>query len=126
MKTGYELYIQDSLTEEQHNRAIAFLEEFHNATQADPCKRYWGDEGGGYTSYVRRGTFGFWIDRGDLVFRRIAKNARRFAVVKMDTLKILTREDVRCPCPIHLGGAKVTWINKPAMTLWKRVGEPKG
>jgi len=126
MKTGYELYIQDGLNKEERERAVAFCKEFHKETQADPKKRYWGRPTGGHTSFFRRGTFGYLIDfKGGLVFRRISNTARRFAVVKRDTLKIIG-EDCGCPCPQHLGGAKVEWIQKPAMTLFLSVGDAKG
>ena len=80
-----------------------------------------------------------------MVFRRISKNARRFSIVKTDTLEvfndklldkhhksyrgIIPNGDIpknACPCPRHGQSVKVRFKFPLKMKLYASVGDIKG
>ena len=143
MNQGFEVHIQRDLTPEQRRSAISYVNHFIATTCADSHFRYFGKPGGGYTSGLWRGCLGLNVT-DDLVFRRIAKNARRFAVVKLESLevhndKLLDKahsnyRDVQpdggipnmCKCPRHRASLRVRFKKIPEMELYARIGEVKG
>ena len=144
MNKGFELYIQKNLTQDERIMGENYLREFLVKTCADPKMRYFGVTGGGYTTGMWRGRFG--ISLGDtLVFRRIAKNARRFAVIQINTLEVFNDKYLdkhnpmyrdlspdgeiptdKCRCPRHKGSIRVRFKQKPELELFALVGQAKG
>lgn len=101
--------------------------------------RYFGKPGGGYTSGLWRGRLGINIGNG-LVFRRISKNIRKFAVVRENTMEVYNDKhhesyrDIqpdgeipkKCSCPRHNGSLKVRFKGKIEFDLYAQIGEIKG
>ena len=152
MKTGYEIYIQKNLSDIDKERAKKFCQSFIDSTNNDPKKRYWGKSGGGYTTGMWRGRLGISLYLPgekqydpNIVFRRISKTKRKFAVVHLDTMEVhndksLDRLNDRdllpdgpiprnvCNCPRHKGSIKVRFKNNqpPELELFYRTGDVKG
>lgn len=147
MKTLFEIYIQKNLTEEEKNKAKEFCQFFVDKTLSDPKKRYFGCTGGGYTSGLWRGRLGLAVFYGqpgvkewdkNLIFRRISKNKRKFAVVRKDTLEVyndkhLDKTDYDrelypngpipdiCICPRCRGSIKVRFKQMPDLELFASI-----
>lgn len=144
MKKGFEIFIQKDLSIEEKEKAVNFCKCFVDKTCADPKMRYFGVKGGGYTSGLWRGRLGLSVNWDkNLVFRRISKNKRSFAVVRLETLevfndKVLHKTHGRnliqnggdlikhCMCPQCRGSIKVRFKTKPDMELYIRIGDVKG
>lgn len=144
MKTGFAIYIQDSITPQEHNEALVYARKFLLATLNDEKQRYFGESGGGYTTGLWRGRLGLRVT-DDMVFRRISKNQRKFAIVKLDTMVVYNDKYLDkhhksyrdlfpdgpipkgCCCPRHSGSIRVKWKNRvPAMSLYAQIGDIKG
>ena len=152
MKTGYEIYIQKDLSDVDKEKAKKFCQSFIDSTNADPKKRYWGKPGGGYTSGMWRGRLGIFIympgDKhydGHIVFRRISKNKRTFAVVHVDSMEVYNDKKLDkfndrdiipdgdipikyCNCRRHKGSIKVRFKDgkPPELEFFYKTGEVRG
>lgn len=128
MKWGFQLEIQNNLSNEEHKKALEYANKFIINTLNDSKKRFGGhNTKGGYESYWKRGTFGFQFDRGSLVCRRISNNRRVFAIVRTEELELVEGSGCDCICPHHRGGAKAKWKNgKPKTFIYIKMGEIKG
>ncbi len=148
MKKGFAIFIQEDLDQKQQDKAKSFANKFISSTCLDPKFRYFGKTGGGYCSGLWRGRYGLEMPfQGELVFRRIAKNARKFGIVKPDTLVahkgrpiiankpsgwIECKEGEQipsgCGCPNCKGQTRVRWKNNtpPKMKLYAQIGDIKG
>jgi hypothetical protein len=131
MNRGFLIEIQKGLTEEEDKEAREFIDSFVMTTLHNDFE-FPNKGSGGRRSYIRRNTFGQLLDskQRTLVFRRISKRLRRFAVVKPDTLVDHETgspvEYTKCCCPTCLGGKKVKWKNKPETYEYVRIGEIRG
>lgn len=149
MKILFEIYIQKDLTDEEKSKAKEFCQYFIDSTLSDSKKRYFGVVGGGYTSGLWRGRLGLALFYGqpgakkwdeNLVFRRISKNKRKFAVVRIDTLEVYNDKyldkshykyrdllpngpipNTHCYCPRHKGSIKVRFKQIPELELFESV-----
>ena len=132
MEEGFQIEIQKNITDDELSIAKKFANEFISKTCRDHMIFYLGGRTGGYISYIRRGKFGYVINKETgLVFRRISRNKRIFGIVKYtelldkDTNK-LPRADM-CVCPKHRGCLKVKWKTKrPETFVYARGGQIKG
>ena len=133
MKKGFSVEIQSDLTEDEDKEAREFIHRFVLNT-LDNNFEFPIKGSGGRRSYIRRNVFGdaFSFTDRRLVFRRISKKLRRFAVVKPDTLvRYDTGEPITfnkrcCYCPTCLGGVRVKWKDRPKMYEYVKVGDIKG
>jgi hypothetical protein len=135
MKKGFAVEIQLDLSEEEKKSALKFVNEFVIGTlKKDMYYSKYMHTRGGYSSYLKRGVFGYRFDEeNNLVFRRISRNQRRFAVVKANTLVNKDTKEVfnnknmnMCMCPLHLGGTKVDWSYMPETYTYVFIGDIKG
>jgi hypothetical protein len=149
MKRGFEIYIQNDISEEDKLVCKKFADNFILKTVNHPDMRYFGNQSEcGYTSGLWRGRYGIEINRypeyknisKSIVFRRISKNKRKFALVYTDSLVVRNDsfldkshdgyrhlipdgeipEDM-CKCSRHKGSIKVTWKNKPTFDLYFQI-----
>lgn len=145
-KKGFSIYIQSDLNEEEKTCALNFVKDFISKTILDSKMRYFGKPGGGYTSGLWRGRMGITLPQNHLVFRRISKNLRKFAVVRKNTLTIFndklldkSHREYRdvfenfddekmngCVCPRHSASLKVKFKQIPKLDLFAEIGEIKG
>jgi hypothetical protein len=131
MNKGFSIDIQSGLTPEEDEVARTYAEEFTMNALYDDFKYPYRTRGG-HSSYLRRGTFGNMIDdEKRLVFRRISRRLRKFAIVKADTMVDNEGNEVvmkQCRCPKHRGGTRVIWRDqqKPNMYNHIKVGKIKG
>ncbi len=136
MKEGYEIQVQSDLPSNVKEEAIRWA-------------RVWGENhktgyGVGKTTssnqktYFNRGSFGIWlndkgwgfaIENSNLVFRRISRNRRVFAIVCVDVLERTDGQPIKidqCACPQHRGGQKVRFKTRPEMETVFTWGDIKG
>ncbi len=145
MKTGFAIYIQDDLSPSLKKQAEDFADAFIVNTLRDPRKRYFGTNGGGYTTGLWRNRLGVAVGE-ELTFRRISTKQRKFAIVKYDTMVIKNDKHLfkahrnfrelepdgeipkMCRCPKHRGSLKVVWRDNkaPNMTKYAEYGDIKG
>ena len=134
MKAGFQIEIQKDLSEKEKETAKKFANKFIAKTCGNSMVFSLGGRTGGYTSYLRRGRFGYLINedkRTGLVFRRISWKKRIFGIFKYTEL--LDKETAKlprinmCMCPKHRGGLKVRWKDeKPESFTYALIGDIKG
>jgi len=124
---GFSIEIQEGLGEEEQelaeNQAVKFTEYTITHDMNFPLKG-----SAGRRSYIRRNRFGYHINKSGLVFRRISKRRRKFAVVRANELVLrasLSEVNLKqCMCPIHLGAERVVWRSgKPKTYEYIRIGK---
>jgi hypothetical protein len=146
MKKGFAILIQDGLEPVLHKQAVDFANDFIAKTCSDPNLRYFGVKGGGYTSGIWRGRLGLTIGKTPLVFRRVSKHLRKFAIVKKDTMEVhndhplwkthftpYQRDKIPdgpipegCSCPVHGASINVKFVKEPKWIEYAKIGDIKG
>ena len=134
MNKGFRIEIEKGLTSEQKCKAEAFATKWAADTLQNDGSWVERWSRGGWRSYLRRGTFGHRLSGREvtedaLVFRRISKRRRIFAVMRAAHLRNLDGSPVntqQCMCPEHLGGTRVTVPAMPETKKFVEYGEIKG
>jgi len=137
---GFRIEIQEDLSSEETKIAKKFADQWIDDVKAHDWS--WKHRTrAGYSSYYRRGRFGegVWLHeesspstiwkKYQLVFRRHTRHKRVFAIVKANTLtspdgSLLNLN--QCMCPIHRGGQKVKYVERPDTFVYFEVGCIKG
>lgn len=159
MLYGYELFYQKNLTEQEIKISKLALNLFINDTmninenlKDDKILNlpdYSKSTRGGHSSFFNRYNLGIscfnyipktmsnieWYDKNianNLILRRVSKNKRLFAIVKLEELKDIENNinlcnANMCHCPKCFGGIKVTWKTKrPELVSYARIGNISG
>ena len=135
MNKGFRIEIEKGLTSKQKQEAEAFVTKWTTETLGNDGSWVERWSRGGWKSYLRRGTFGYRLSgmkttlEDGLVFRRISKRRRIFAVMRAGHLRNLDGTPVntqQCMCPEHLGGTRVTVPVMPETKKFIEHGEIKG
>jgi hypothetical protein len=134
MKNGFRIMIECGLSAEEEQVARDFADKW--AVEVMGAGGSWVARWsrGGWHSYLRRGTFGYAMkgtptSQEALVFRRISRNRRIFAVMKAKHLRNPDGTEVEIHqymCPKHLGGTKVIVPEMPEMKQFIEYGVIKG
>jgi hypothetical protein len=134
MNKGFRIEIEKGLTSKQKQEAEAFATKWAADTLKNDGSWVERWSRGGWRSYLRRGTFGHRLSGREttpdtLVFRRVSKKRRIFAVMRATHLRNLDGSEVnteQCMCPEHLGGTRVMVPVMPDMKTLVEYGEIKG
>ncbi len=135
MNKGFRIKIERGLSAEDKKKAQDFATKWALEVIENDCSWVERWSRGGWSSYLQRGTFGYSLNgRGaknedDLVFRRISKRRRIFAVMRAKHLRNLDGSEIDfkgCMCPDHLGGTRVIMPQRPALKTFMEYGEIKG
>lgn len=135
MNKGFRIEIERGLSAEEKALAREYADNWAMKVIENNCS-WRAQTKGGWLSYLRRGTFGHWVNGiqtskspEELVFRRISKSKRIFGIMRASHLRHLDGSEIntkQCMCPRHLGGTRVTVPNPPEMKQFIEYGEIKG
>jgi hypothetical protein len=110
VKTGYRVCIQKSLTAEQKEVGLKYIDEFIKKVAAkDGSYARAFNTCAGWRSWFKRGSYGMSVAKDSgLVFRRISKGRRIFGIQAIDSLIYdKTHDHWSCACPQHKGSLRV-------------------
>lgn len=131
MSKGFQIEMQDGLTSDEQVTALSFIDGFISKL-GDGGVDYGRLTNGSYRRWaLRRNVLGYVFGKSGLVFRRVSKNRRVFAVVRLDTLEQMDGSPVSdggCRCIQCNGGTRVRWKDgtKPPMSIVLTRGIIKG